>query len=293
MRTLMILAVLGLFGSVVGLSACSDQNDSEKVLRFTAIPDDDTTLLRQKYEPIAEYLSKKLGIKVEYVPVADYSAAVTAFKNGDVQLAWFGGLTGVQARHAVEGARAIAQGTEDPEYFSYFIAHKDTGLTLRDEFPMEMAGKRFTFGSQSSTSGRLMPEHFIRKFGGKKPKDFFSEINFSGAHDKTCELVQSGAWEFGGVSYTTYDKMVKSGKIDPDVCRIVWKTPIYPDYNFTAHPDLEKTFEAGFTDRLQKALVAMTDKKLLSAFLRSGLIPATNSDFERIEMLARELDFVR
>jgi phosphonate transport system substrate-binding protein len=30
-------------------------------------------------------------------------------------------------------------------------------------FPQGIAGKSFTFGSKSSTSGRLMPEFFIRE----------------------------------------------------------------------------------------------------------------------------------
>ena len=59
---------------------------------FTAIPDQDTTRLQERFGKIADYLSEELGITVKYVPVKSYSASVQAFKNNEVQLAWFGGL---------------------------------------------------------------------------------------------------------------------------------------------------------------------------------------------------------
>jgi phosphonate transport system substrate-binding protein len=93
---------------------------------FTAIPDQDETRLVERFSRFAKYLEAKLGVPVKYVPVKTYPAAVTAFINNDVQLAWFGGFTGVQARHAVPGSEAIAQGAEDVNFKSYFIANSET-----------------------------------------------------------------------------------------------------------------------------------------------------------------------
>ena len=158
---------------------------------------------------------------------------------------------------------------------------------------MAIAGKRLTFGSMGSTSGRLMPEFFIRENSGKSPREFLGAISFSGSHDKTVELVESGQFDVGVLNYQVYDRRVAEGSTDPEVVRIVWKTPVYPDYNFTAHPSVESTYGAGFTDKLQQALVAMKDVELLSAFPRSALIPARNSDFDAIHELALKLDFIR
>ncbi len=262
-------------------------------LRFTAIPDQDETRLLEKFQPVARYLSGRLGVPVEYVSVTRYSDSVDLFKNGDIQLAWFGGLTGVQARHAVPGARAIAQGIEDPEFYSYFIAHADTGLERSDGFPMGLEGRNFSFGSMGSTSGRLMPEHFVRQYTGKAPAEFFASVGFSGSHDRTAELVESGQVQAGALNHKVYDRRVAEGRTDPDQVKIIWVTPTYPDYNFTAHPLLEERYGTGFTDRLGKVLAAMDDPELLSAFPREALIPARNSDFEVIRELAVELDFIR
>ncbi len=279
---------------VVLLASCGGGNKVEKILRYTAIPDQNTTELQQKFNPLTDYLSEALGVKVEYVPSRDYQASVEMFRAGDVQLAWLGGLTGVQARAAVPGALAIAQGQVDPHYYSYFIAHQDSGLEPGDSFPEAMADFAFTFGSESSTSGRLMPEFFIKKFTGKNPTDFFSRgFSFSGSHDKTIALVESGRFPCGVVNYKVYDKRVAAGKTDPAVCKVIWKTPTYADYNFTAHPDLEVVFGAGFTSRLQAALTGITDEKLLSALPRKKLIAAKNEEFEGIALVARQLGMVR
>ncbi len=280
--------------ALLAFSGCGDAAAGPKTLRFTAIPDADPTALRAKFEPVAAYLAEQLGIAVEYVPVTRYADSVELFKSGDVQLAWFGGLSGVQARHAVSGAQAIAQGAADPNFHSYFIAHRDTGLERSDSFPAGLGELKFTFGSEDSTSGRLMPEHFIRKHTGKSPAEFFGAPNaYSGSHDKTIEQVAAGTYQAGAVNYKRYDRFVAEGRIDPDVCRIVWKTPPYADYNLTAHPSIDETFGAGTTAKIQEVLLAMTDPTLLAAFERERLIAAKNEDFAQIRELALELDFVR
>ncbi len=264
--------------------------DSVKVLRFSAIPDENTTEQTAKFEKFATYLAETLGIKTEFLPASDYDASVSKFVNGEIHLAWFGGLTGVQARSETEGARAIAQGVEDPQYISYFIAHTDTGLELNDAFPTEIKDLKFTFGSQKSTSGRLMPTHFIRQFTDTDPSEWFSHPSgFSGAHDKTAKLVEAGTFQVGALSYKKYDSMVAAGTLDPAKCKIIWKTPHYADYNWTAHPDLETLFGTGFIDKLQQALIDITDPDLLKALSRSGIISATNEDFQGIAKIAKDL----
>jgi len=89
------------------------------------------------------------------------------------------------------------------------------------------------------------------------------------------------------------DRRVEEGKTDPDVCRVIWKTPLYADYNWTAHPELEFMFGEGFTDRLQQALVQIDDPLLLAALPRNRLIPARNEEFEGIREVAEKLGMLR
>ena len=286
------LPLAGLFATSCGGNEASG---ALPTLRIAALPDAQTTELDEKYTLVASALSKALDVPVEYVAVTDYPASVEAFKNGDVQLAWFGGVTGVQARHAVPGARAIAFGKIDPEFRSYFIANGDAGVEPSETFPESLAGKSFTFGSTDSTSGHVMPRFFIGQETGKSPEELFASVNSNGGkHPIVAKNVEKGVFEAGVMNFKTYDNMVAAGELDPARCVKVWQTPTYADYNWTAHPALESTYGAGFTDRLQTALVSITDPALLAALQRpGGLIKATGDDFAAIEKICREVGLIR
>ena len=259
---------------------------------FTAIPDQDETKLKERFSLLAKHLSKELDLDVKFVPVKSYSASIAAFRNNQVQLAWFGGLSGVKARLIVPGSVAIAQGVEDPNFHSYIIANTKTGLEKSNDIPKGIEGKTFTFGSKGSTSGRLMPEYFITEQFKKSPNDVFKKIGFSGNHSKTIELVQSGAYEVGAVNFKVWDREVKSGKIDTSKVKVIYKTPAYPDYNFTARGDLDKVYGKGFTKKLQNAIINIKDKDILNAFPRAAFIKAKNSDFDPVLKTARNIGII-
>ena len=259
---------------------------------FTAIPDQDESQLRTRFGKVATYLTKTLGVETRYIPVKSYAAAVTAFRNNQVQLAWFGGLSGVRARALVPGSQALAQGAEDSAFETYFIANASLGLKESTEFPKGVAGATFTFGSKGSTSGRLMPEFHIRKTFGKSPQSVFDRVGFSGDHSRTIALVQSGSYKVGAVNFKVWQRELKEGKIDPKKINIVWRTPPYPDYQWSVRGDVDKTFGAGFMDKVRTSLLSMKDPDLLKAFPRSGFIPAKNSDYKPIEDVAKSIGLI-
>ncbi|WP_145070973.1 putative selenate ABC transporter substrate-binding protein [Engelhardtia mirabilis] len=289
--------LLGVAGCALLMAACSGSSTSASAppLRFTAIPDADATELEAKFAPLAAHLSRELGVPVEYLPSDDYTASVEMFKNGDIQLAWFGGLTGVQARQAVDGSQAIAQGRTDELFKSYFIANASTGLERSDDFPTELAEFTFLFGSPSSTSGRLMPEYFILEATGKSAEKFFGTLpTFSGDHKQTALMVARGEADAGALNYVVYDDLVASGEIDPEVCRVIWETPAYVDYNWTVRPEVDTDWPGVSSAKLREVLLAIDDPELLAALRRpEGLIAAENSDYSSIEATAKALGLIR
>ena len=256
---------------------------------FTAIPDQDETQLKQRFQKVADYLQQELQTEVRFVPVKSYAATITAFRNNQVQLAWFGGLSGVKARELVPGSRAVAQGVEDPDFKSYFIAHQSTGLDSAESLPESIRGLTFTFGSKGSTSGRLMPEYHLREQFGQSPDKVFSRVGFSGNHSRTIALVESGAYQLGALNYKVWDAAVKAGKVDTSKVKVVWETPTYPDYQWTLRGDLDAAYGEGFTDSVEQALLKMNDPELLSSFPRQGFIPASNADFEPVRKVAKQI----
>ena len=292
MRWILLLAVLPWLETPASAA--------EEVFRFTAIPDQDTARLKERFDKVAAYLGSKLGVPVEYVPVKSYAASVSAFKNGEVQLAWFGGLSGVQARRGVPGSQAIAQGQEDVEFVTYFIAHTSTGLReaatcpcsgadREAGFPAGIAGKTFTFGSKGSTSGRLMPEYFIRRHFGKPPGEVFERVGFSGDHSKTLALVQSGAYQAGALNYKVWENEMAAGRVDTSKVRVVWRTPTYPDYNWSIRGDVDSRYGEGFTERVRQALLGMDDRALLDSFPRAAFIAADDTMYAPIVETGRAI----
>lgn len=259
---------------------------------FTAIPDEDETRLQERFQKVADYLAEELEVEVRFVPVKSYAAAVTAFRNDQVQLAWFGGLSGVQARERVPGSRALAQGVEDAEFRTYFIAHESTGLEEGAGLVEAMRDMTFTFGSKGSTSGRLMPEHYLREAFGEAPEKVFSRVGFSGNHSRTASLVASGAYQLGALNYTVWENELEAGNLDADSVKVVWQTPPYPDYQWTIRGDVDERFGEGFADRVQQALLDMDDPELLESFPRSGFIPVDNADYEIIRQVGQQLDIL-
>jgi phosphonate transport system substrate-binding protein len=259
-----------------------------QTFNFTAIPDQDASGLKERFDKVAQYLTKELGIDVNYIPVKSYAAAITAFRNNQVQLAWFGGLSGVKARSLVPGSQAIAQGVEDQWFVTYLIAHHSTGLTASSEFPTNIKDKTFTFGSKGSTSGRLMPEFYIRQNLGA-PKETFKRMGFSGDHSRTIALVQAGSYQVGAVNFKVWDTMLAAGKINPDLVKVIWKTPHYPDYQWSVRGDVDQKFGKDMTAKIKAALLGMSDPDLLNSFPRQGFVSAQNSDYAPIKKTAQAI----
>jgi phosphonate transport system substrate-binding protein len=256
---------------------------------FTAIPDDNEARLQERFGKVAVYIGKQLGQEVQYIPVKTYAAAVTAFKNNQVQMAWFGGLSGLQARLAVPGSKAVAQGEEDKQFITYFIANTSLGLKEGKQIPAGVKGKTFTFGAKDSTSGRLMPEFYLREQFKQAPDQIFSRVGYSGDHSKTIALVQSGAYDVGAVNFTVWDLDLKEGKIDPSKVAVIWRTPTYQDYQFSVRGDVDQQYGAGFTDKLTRVLLNMKDPDLLSSFPRKSFIPAKNDDYNALQAVAKSI----
>jgi len=270
------------------------------VLRIGAIPDQNPEKLNRLYGLVANELSRQLNVPVRYVPVTDYAAAVSAFRTGDLDLVWFGGLTGVQATLQKPGARMIAQRDIDAQFYSVFIANPRSGLKpIRTINQLsELKGKRFTFGSESSTSGRLMPQYFLSKAGVKLSDFAGGAPGFSGSHDATIALVQSGAYDAGAVNEQVWKANLRSGKVNRARVIQIWRTPPYPDYVWLAQPGLDQRFGKGFTQKLQRAIIAWRpndpdQKAILSLFGTQQFTTVNQAGYKQIEQVGRQIGKIR
>jgi phosphonate transport system substrate-binding protein len=274
--------------------------EAQQVLRIGAIPDQNPEKLNRLYGLVADELSQQLGVKVSYVPVTDYAAAVSAFRTGSLDLVWFGGLTGVQASLQKPGAQMLAQRDIDAQFYTVFIANARSGIKpiQNQKGLVALKGKRFTFGSESSTSGRLMPQYFLAQAGVKLADFAGGAPGFSGSHDATIALVQSGTYDAGAVNEQVWKSNLRSGKANRSKVVQIWRTPSYPDYLWLGQPNLDQRFGKGFSAKLRQSIISWraTDpeqKQILSLFGAQQFTTVKPDEYKQIEQVGRQIGKIR
>jgi len=286
-------------GGVLLLAACGGGEEEEEAssgpLSISAIPDQDPEVLNRLYGDVASRFSDALGLDVRYTPVTEYPAVVRGFEVGDIYLAWMGGLTGVQATARVPDAKAIAQRDIDADFHSLFIATKESGIPPFEDTSglSALAGHSLTFGSETSTSGRLMPQYFMDQ-AGLALDDLAGQPGFSGSHDATIEAVASGSFEVGAVNEQVWAATVEAGEVDLSNVVVLFRTPGYADYHWLARPDIDEKFGSGTEDKIKDLLFGLDpgspeDAAILDLFGATSFVPTENSNYDRIRDVAEGL----
>lgn len=295
------LSVILLSILVFSMAACGQSDDktnagkedskTEEVFKIGAIPDQNAADLEKGMDAVANYLSEQTGMKVEFVPSVDYAALVTGFQRGEIHLAWFGGLTSVQARNLVPDAESIVQRPRDAEFESVFITQEGSGIQSLED----LKGKSFTFGSESSTSGHLMPRYFLNEAGIDPNTDFNGKPNFSGSHDTTYKLIESGSFQAGALNISVWEAAVKEGRVDTSKVKVFYTTPDYYDYNWTINSNAEDVFGEGTKQKVKDALLSITgeQEEIAQLFQTDKFIETKNENYEKIEKVAKELEIIK
>jgi phosphonate transport system substrate-binding protein len=262
---------------------------AEPILRVSAIPDESPTELQRKFKPLGEYLEKKLGMKVEFTPVTDYAACVEGLINNKLDLVWFGGFTFIQAKvRSSNNVIPLVQREEDEKFRSVFITTRSDITSLQD-----LKGKTFTFGSESSTSGHLMPRSYLLA-ANINPETDMKRIAFSGAHDATAAAVAGGKVDAGALNISVWDKLVAEGKVDTKAVHVFYTTPGYYDYNWSVRADMDPALR----EKITQAFLSLDannpqDKEILDLQRTVKFIPTKAENYSAIETAARSAGLLK
>jgi phosphonate transport system substrate-binding protein len=278
-----------LYAVLAGALGASASAADRPVLRVSAIPDEAPTELQRKFKPLGDYLGRALGMEVKFVPVTDYAATVEGLAGGHLDLVWYGGFTFVQARRRTGTALPLVQREEDAHFHSKFITRAGSGVrSLQD-----LKGKTLAFGSESSTSGHLMPRYYLLQAGVDPDKDL-ARYAFSGAHDATAKWVEQGKVDAGALNESVWSKLVEERKIDPAKVVVFYTTPDFHDYNWTVRGDLDPAL----VQKLKAAFLALDparpgDKAILDLQRTRRFIEARPEDYRSIEEAAKSAGLIR
>ncbi|MFZ6814279.1 putative selenate ABC transporter substrate-binding protein [Undibacterium sp. Rencai35W] len=275
--------------ATAGLLSLSSLSLAQQVLRVSAIPDEAPTELQRKFKPLGVYLEKKLGMKVEFTPVTDYAASVEGLINNKLDMVWFGGFTFIQAKvRSKDQVIPLVQREEDEKFKSVFITTK-TDINKLDD----LKGKTFTFGSESSTSGHLMPRSYLLS-AKINPDTDLKRIAFSGAHDATVAAVAGGKVDAGALNISVWEKLVAQNKVDTKQVRVFYTTPGYFDYNWTVRADMPAELRKKITDAfLSLDASKPEDKEILDLQRTSRFITTKADNYKAIEAAAHNAGLLK
>ncbi len=282
-----VLTLLLCFSLVLQLIACSGPEPSanDTPVRIGVLPDEHADALRRRYEPLFAFLTRETGLAHKLIIPDSYDDLLTKFGAGQIDLAYFGGVTFVRA-NSDHGAIPVAMRDVDSRFTSVFIVGGDGDLDIRD-----FRGKSLAFGSKLSTSGHLMPRFFLQSEYEINPEDHFSSVRYSGRHDRTAYWVRDGEVDIGVANAQVVHKMFKDGRLQSGDVQVIWTTPPYADYVWAAHPSVPKSHRR----KIQQAFLKLSvddplHETLLSNLGANGFFPASTKNFTVLTRVLANLD---
>ncbi len=265
---LVVLAVILVFGLIKFLTqkkpvdqkpttlGTTTEVKAPEVLRIGLIPADDAETQMRNYQPVADYLSEKLGMKVEMSVTHDYTAAVEAMRSKHIDMAWFGPFSYVLAVKEA-GAEAIVVGirrdTGESTYRTVLVTRANSGIKKLED----LKGRTFAFVDPVSTSGNLFPRFVFSKNGIDPEKDFKTVI-YAGTHNGVELAVKNRTVDAGADSDTSYALMTKEGQIDPKENVVIFTSDPIPGSPIAIRGDLPTDFK----NKVQEVLINMDQQTI-------------------------------
>lgn len=254
-------------------------------LRVSMIPSTDPGKLIRESEPLVAYLKSKVGRDVTLTIPTNYASVVEALASDQVDVAYLGGFTYVQASRRA-GVIPLVQRDRDQSFHSLFITQPKTAInSLAD-----LKGHSFAFGDVNSTSGHLMPEFFMRR--ANVDGSVIAKATYTGGHDATALAVANGKIDAGALDEAVFERMTKEGKLDPSKVRVFFTTPPFFDYVWAARKGLDDAARAAFAQAFLN-LKAPDDAKILELLQAKTFVKAEDRSYEPLRQAATEAGLLR
>ncbi|MBX3085962.1 MAG: phosphate/phosphite/phosphonate ABC transporter substrate-binding protein [Anaerolineae bacterium] len=315
----LVVAALLVVGTGVATKA-QDKTGWPETFIIGVYPGDNIEKAIASNQPLADYLTKTLGVRTVIITGTSYNAVIEAMRAGRADAFEVGPFSYTLAA-AVANADAIAVADYSttvnleriPGYYSVMITLKGSGI----KSIADLKGKTFSFTDPASTSGYLVPSNDImadQKFTDVSEIDgFVGKTVFAGNHpasvlsvaqgktdagatfdDNLADQVKAGAAKICGAtddhatnpfhSALTQEQIMKFYDECPDGDVVVFhQSPLIPQTPFAINKDLPESFKAAVTDAL---LNIYKDTELVNALGRYYVDPRTiNKELKTIDAL--------
>ncbi|MGV8899308.1 MAG: phosphate/phosphite/phosphonate ABC transporter substrate-binding protein [Burkholderiaceae bacterium] len=202
------------------------------------------------YRPLANYLTQKLGRKVELRTLDSWEGLAKSLANGETDIGLLGPWGYVLANQEA-GAQVVATILYDdkPEYYAIMVTHPNSGINK----PSDLKGKTFAFGDKGSTSGYLIPSHYFMT-QGINPETYFRKVLYT-KHQAIETQVAQGVLDAGADYNRNRNAMIEQGLIKADQSKIFWQSAPLPNDAVAVSATLYN--DKQFVKQLQAALTGV------------------------------------
>jgi phosphonate transport system substrate-binding protein len=288
---IMLIVVITAFASILYVSqpVWHHQDEPLSTVRVGLLPRENWEEQKQQFEPLMNYLSMTTGMNFRLVRSGSYDELLQQFIDHEIDMANFGGLTFVQALQGGHAKPLVMRDVSLTVTSVFIVPSGSNAQSLSD-----MSGKRLCFGSKRSTAGHLMPRYFLRAESDRiVPENYFSEICYTGAHDKTAYAVRDGKADIGVIKSTILKKMLADGRLQTDDVRVLWQTPPFPDGVWAIHDHIAQETQTKIINAfLELDPQGPIDKKILSLLNANYYVPARHSVFDPLASIAKEFGLI-
>lgn len=290
--------------SVLALSGCGDNSSggsagtnaggsdakgeaNPKALVFGFVPSVEADKIAKDAQPMADFLTKELGMPVTTFTSTEYSGLIEAMGSGKVDIGSLTPLGYVLAKNQ-NYAEVILKTKRKGSltYHGMFVARADSGIKSIED----AKGKRMAWVDPQSTSGYLFPAAYLKE-KGHDPASFFAQTTFAGSHDGAVRAVYNGDVDVAAVYEDARNKVEAEY---PDVKTKVVKigqTDEIPNDTISVRPTLDPALIAKIKAAFLKYANTPEGKQTLETVYEvDGMVEAKDADYDPVRVVAKSMD---
>jgi len=260
---------------------------TQDVFHIGLIPEHNIFSQKKRYEPLAAYLSKKIGMKVELVILSRYGNIIDNFTVKNLEGAFFGSFTATLA-HKRLGLETLAR----PEwsngvssYHGLIFVRKDSGIRNIND----MQGKRFAFVDKATTAGWLLPMYYFKTHSVKDYRSLLKETYFAGTHEGAISDVLDKKADIGAAKNTVFERLAEKNQRIAQELLILARSPNVPANGLCIRKDIDDKLKTELKETLLNMDQDTEGKVVLKGFGAKRFIATSIADYAPVLEYAAQI----
>lgn len=258
-----------------------------ETLRIGLIPEQNVFKQLRRYEPLGEYLSRRLEINIELKILSRYGNIIDNFTETGLDGAFFGSFTYALAHESL-GVSVLARPVNpdgESTYHGLIFVRRDSGIRHVEQ----MRGKRFVFVDKATTAGYLLPLDYFFEHGIRDFQAFLGEIYFAGTHEAAYYDVLNGQADIGAAKNTVYKRLAATdSRLQAELVPLA-QSPEVPENGLALRLEVDPALR----ERIKQTLLSMVNnpegRDVLARFGALRFIETTDADYEPVFRYAKEV----